>query len=209
MADGRWPRVGVTSPIVGRVRCLFVTHPEVVVDPQTPVTQWRLSALGRARVQAFALTGALDAVDLLVSSPETKAVETAAVLGAARGLPAAQHAGLGENDRAATGFLPPEEFERTADQFFAQPSTSVRGWETAADAQARVQGAVRDCLAAHPGRSVAFVSHGAVGTLLLCSLLDVAINRSRDQPRQGCWFAFNPDTWTAGSGWQELPGAAG
>jgi hypothetical protein len=32
-----------------------------------------------------------------------------------------------ENDRAATGFLPPAEFEVTADAFFARPRESVRG----------------------------------------------------------------------------------
>ena len=45
---------------------------------------------------------------------------------------------LGENDRSATGYLPGREFEATVDAFFAQPQTSVRGWESAVDAQARI-----------------------------------------------------------------------
>ena len=49
-------------------------------------------------------------------------------------------ADLRENDRSATGFLDEKEFEATVDAFFAQPETSVRGWEPAVDAQARAIG---------------------------------------------------------------------
>ena len=42
--------------------------------------------------------------------------------------------GIGENDRSATGFVPAEEFEALADTFFADPHTSIRGWERAIDA---------------------------------------------------------------------------
>ena len=48
------------------------------------------------------------------------------------------HPGIGENDRSATGFLPREEFWATADLFFAHPTESIRGWERAIDAQARI-----------------------------------------------------------------------
>lgn len=189
------------------MRALFVTHPEVVVDPASPVTDWRLSDLGRARALAFARSPVVAGVDRLVASTERKAVETATILGEALGLPPATDAALGENDRSATGFLPPEEFERTADEFFARPAESVRGWETAAAAQRRVVAAVRRIAAAHPDESVVFLAHGAVGSLLLCDLLGVPVSRSLDQPRQGCWYAFDPATWVAESGWRPMPEA--
>jgi broad specificity phosphatase PhoE len=189
------------------MRCLLITHPEVVVDPRVPVPHWQLSDLGRSRALAFAASGTLSGIELLLSSTETKAVEAAAVIGDALALPTARIAALGENDRSATGFLPAEEFERAADAFFARPDRSCRGWETAVDAQHRIVGAVREAAASHGGTQIAFVSHGGVGTLLLCALLDVPISRDRDQPRQGCWYAFDPDTWTAESAWRELPEA--
>jgi len=43
-----------------------------------------------------------------------------------------------ENDRSATGFLPPYEFETVANRFFADPLVSIRGWERAIDAQLRI-----------------------------------------------------------------------
>jgi broad specificity phosphatase PhoE len=81
---------------------------------------------------------------------------------------------LGENDRSATGFLPPEEFERVADQFFANPETSIRGWERAIDAQTRIVRAVERIESKGP---TAIVSHGAVGTLLYCHLAGKPIDR--------------------------------
>ena len=56
-----------------------------------------------------------------------------------------------------------------AGAFFGSPSTSVRGWETAVAAQRRVVEAVQRHTADRHG-SIAFVAHGAVGTLLWCDL---------------------------------------
>ena len=101
---------------------------------------------------------------------------------------------MGENDRSATGFLPPSEFEEVADAFFAAPELSVRGWERAVDAQTRIRKAVSRIVAGHGDGDLAIVSHGAVGTLLFCALAGRGIARSFDQPFQGhVWTARLPD----------------
>ena len=70
-----------------------------------------------------------------------------------------------------------------------------RGWETAAAAQERIADAIETVLARSPAEGdVAIVSHGGVGTLLLCQLKGTAIHRAEDQPGQGHWFAFDRDT---------------
>ena len=160
---------------------------------------------GPRRAEAFAASIADQPFEALVTSAERKAVETAQVLGAALALPLLVDEELGENDRSATGFLPPAEFERTADAFFAHPDESVRGWETAAAARRRIVTAVRRHTAEQPPRRTLFVAHGAVGTLLLSDLMRLPTSRTLDQPRQGCWFAFEPTTWTAEDRWRPLP----
>lgn len=58
---------------------IYLTHPEVVIDPDVPVPDWGLNALGRARVAALAerLSGRLSDASLhVVSSAERKALET-------------------------------------------------------------------------------------------------------------------------------------
>ncbi len=169
----------------------FITHPEVSVDPTMPVPAWRLSDRGVTRMRAFAGCAVLSGLTSIWSSSEAKAIEAAGLLAAGFGLPVQVDAHLGENDRSATGFLPPVDFERVADAFFANPHESVCGWERALDAQERVARAVFRILATHHDGDIAFVSHGGVGTLLLCKLLNAPVSRSRDQPFQGHFFAFD------------------
>jgi broad specificity phosphatase PhoE len=164
----------------------FITHPNVVSSREVPVTQWPLSALGRERMMRGLGQPWMRELSAVYCSSERKAIEGAAMLAAHLGLPYKELAALGENDRSSTGFLPPDEFERHADAFFAKPTESVRGWEAAVDAQARIVAAVSSIAQndTSPG-AVAIVSHGAVGTLLYCHVSQQAIDRRFDQPANG------------------------
>ncbi len=152
------------------------------------------------------------------SSEEQKAADGAEVLRSALGIPSSVIPGLGENDRSATGFLPPPEFWPVVEEFFANPEVSVRGWERAADAQARVLGAVREGLGqTSPEQPVAFVAHGGVGCLLVCYLKGVKISRSEEQPSAapgsppgaggGYYFAFDRGSLALHTDWQRIDGS--
>lgn len=185
------------------MQVFFITHPEVEVRPDVPVPEWRLSVAGRARLDHLLAQSWVTGLTRVVSSTERKAIETAQVLAAHLSLPVLQHDGLRENDRSATGYLPAAAFEALADEFFARPDESVQGWETARDAQRRIVLAVEQVVSGAEG-DVAVVAHGGVGTLLLCSLLGLPIDRSLDQPGQGSWFRFDPDTAHVPHGWRRL-----
>jgi hypothetical protein len=121
----------------------FITHPDVVIDPVVPITQWPLSENGRLRMtKSLALPWTSNLTHIL-SSTEQKAIDGAEILSDALNIPHDIIPQLGENDRSATGFLPPTEFWDVVKDFFAHPDQSIRGWETAAHAQQRVLGAVR------------------------------------------------------------------
>lgn len=169
--------------------CLYLTHPQVRIDPDVPVPDWSLSDEGLRRARLGLLRPEFASLGHIVSSGERKAIETAAVFADHLGLEMTVDELMHENDRSATGFLPPEEFERVADAFFASPETSVRGWERACDAQARIVGRVGVHLAGREaGSTVLFVGHGGVGTLLKCHLGGWAIDRGHDQPAGGGFF---------------------
>lgn len=163
----------------------YLTHPQVLIDAATPVPRWWLSDNGRARARLLLRADWLPRLSRIVSSDETKAVETAEIVAKAAGLNVEIRENMGENDRSATGFLPPEEFEAVADRFFAEPERSARGWATARHEQARIVDAIDDVLRGHDAGDVLFVGHGAVGALNLCRLLDVPISRALDQPGGG------------------------
>lgn len=164
---------------------LYITHPQIRIDPAVAVPKWGLSETGAARARLAATRPWARQLGRIISSDETKAMEAAALV-AAGGLAVEVIEGMHENDRSATGFLPPPEFEKAADWFFANPTASFHGWERAIDAQARIVSKVEEVLRQHdPKVPVAFVGHGGVGTLLKCHLEKRPIARQGDQPAGG------------------------
>lgn len=190
---------------------LYITHPEVLIDPAVPVPGWGLSGRGRERAALAAASDWAARIGRFVASAERKAIETADILAAGRVPVETDHA-MGENDRSSTGFLPPDAFEAAADEFFAHPQQSFRGWERAMDAQARIVAAVERVLATYdPAVPIAFVGHGGVGTLLKCHLKGTPIRRDGDQPPGGGnLFAFRladrsvTCDWTAMESWKGM-----
>jgi broad specificity phosphatase PhoE len=172
----------------------FITHPEVSIDPTVPVPDWPLSPVGIRRMRLAMERPWLAAVRSVFCSAERKAMDAAGIMANHLGVSPIVVETLSENDRSATGYLARSEFEAVADEFFARPDDSVRGWERAADAQRRIVNAVeRVVLISVAGADTAIVSHGGVGSLLLCHLKGVPISRSHDQPGEGGGNFFSFD----------------
>ncbi|MCO5732704.1 histidine phosphatase family protein [Rhizobium sp. SSA_523] len=193
---------------------LYITHPQVKIDPKVPVPDWGLSETGAERARTASRLSWASRLQRILSSQERKAIETADILARAAGCSVETEAAMHENDRSATGFLPPPDFEAAADWFFAHPQQSFKGWETAQDAQHRIVDAVSRVLQSHDcSRPIAFVGHGGVGTLLKCHISGNPIARDRDQPAGGGnLFAFTLSNrladcrltcdWTPMDAWQ-------
>ena len=202
----------------------YISHPDVVKDPAVPVPRWPLSARGRARMTALLARPWVAGLEAVYCSDEQKALDGAAILAGHLGLTPMALAGLGEVDRSSTGWLPEEEHAAAARQLFARPEDSVRGWETAAQAQARIVGAIEAVLR-HAGeqgsggageeephqddappRSLAIVAHGAVGTFYLCHLKGVPISMAEAQPGRdgGYYFCFEAEGRRLVHGWTRI-----
>ncbi|HKP57333.1 MAG TPA: histidine phosphatase family protein [Polyangiales bacterium] len=184
----------------------FITHPDVRVDPQTPVPDWSLSPRGLARMRSGLAQPWVAQLTSVYSSAERKAREAGEVIAERLGAQLRIVPDLGEVDRSATGYLPHEEHEATADAMFANPGVSARGWETARHAQARIASALQEVLERdRTSGSIAIVSHGAVGAFLLCWLTKQPISRERDQPGTGGgnYFAFRVPGGLS-HGWQRF-----
>lgn len=190
-------------------RIYFITHPDVVIDPAVPVPRWSLSERGLRRMRGLLRQEWVLRIEAIYCSTEQKAIDGAAILSEATGMPFHQVVELGENDRTATGYLRPPDFDATVTAFFAHPSESIRGWERAEVAQARIVGAVADIDRAESGSGpIAVVSHGGVGALLLCHLTKQAISRTAEQPGEsgGNYFAFLLPEGVLVHGWKPIDG---
>jgi len=186
----------------------FLTHPEVVIDPAIPIPDWRLSDVGRRRMERFVGQAQSQGLVAAYSSAERKATDGAAIAAAALGVPHRIDPELGENDRSATGYLAPAEFWQVVEVFFDRPDESVRGWETARAAQTRIVRAMKRLLAGEqaPG-DLLVVSHGGVGRLLAAHLQGVEIGQEDrpEHPGGGCWLEIDRETLRIRRTWQSIP----
>lgn len=139
---------------------LLVRHSAPELDPSVPSEEWRLSEEGRRRCGPLAeRVGALRP-ELLVSSPEPKARETAELIASPLGLDVQLVDGLRETARRTVGWLEPDELERGIRALFDRPDEVAYGEESASAALARFEAAVVEL----PERAVV-VSHGSVISL--------------------------------------------
>lgn len=188
---------------------IYITHPEVSVDPAIPVPSWGLSAKGRARAAAFAARAVLPHGAPIFASTEQKAIDLALIIADVTHSSVFEIETLGENDRSATGYLSAPEFERQVDRFFGEPDASADGWETARAAQSRIVKAVEGILMGTGAGPSIFCGHGGVGTLLKCHIAGRSIARSQDQREMGnsgggnC-FAFTLDPPRLLTDWQAM-----
>lgn len=185
---------------------IFLTHPEVVIDPLVPIPRWPLNPIGRARMERFADALASRPASAIHASTEQKAMDGAAILAGRFGLPFETHEDLGENERSSTGYIAPPEFWDVVREFFAHPHESIRGWERAIDAQARIVAAVKRVARTQPDGDIVIVSHGGVGCLLTAHLQNVEIGRESrpTHPGGGCFIVIERGTFSLKQDWRAI-----
>jgi broad specificity phosphatase PhoE len=149
---------------------ILVKHSMPEIDPDQPAHTWRLSEEGRFRAQRLADELENFAPDVLVSSTEPKARETAEIVAARLQLELQEVEDLHEHDRSNVPFLPYDTFQVSLREFFQQPHALVFGMETADQADARFYRAVHAILNEHRDKSVVIVSHGTVISLFVARL---------------------------------------
>jgi broad specificity phosphatase PhoE len=131
-----------------------------------------LSDRGRLQAESLSRDLAGERIDLLVSSDLSRAVETASIVGAARGLRPMLNAAMRELSIGDWTGLTRAQIETCGAEVlreFERGASDVRpgGGESRREIQLRVRGAIDRLVAANPGRRLAVVTHlGAIRALL-------------------------------------------
>ncbi|MHB8466705.1 MAG: histidine phosphatase family protein [Acidimicrobiales bacterium] len=142
---------------------------EVAEGPADPPLHER----GRSQAGILAAWLALEPIDALWSSPLRRAVETAAPVGTAVGLPVQLADGVAEYDRNLSWYIPIEELKASGDaRWQAMAKGDYFGEEDdEASFTARVVGAIESLVESHPGSRLAVVCHGGVINVYLSWVL--------------------------------------
>ncbi len=146
---------------------ILVKHSLPEIDPARPANQWHLSEAGRLRCTALADRLAEYPLDVLVSSREPKAIETAHIVAARLKLPFETAPDLHEHDRSNVPHLSAGQFLTAAARLFDEPDRVVFGAESAVEAERRFARAVSRVTTQHAGHNVAIISHGTVISLFV------------------------------------------
>jgi len=149
---------------------ILVKHslPEIVET--APAQEWELSDEGRMRAQQLAERLNRYQLEVIVSSVEPKAKETAEIIAAKHNLGLQIIEGLHEHDRSKVGYLSKDEFQAAVREFFEKPGRLVFGSETADECHARFKQAVHSVIDHNFGKAVVIVAHGTVISLFVARL---------------------------------------
>jgi len=139
---------------------ILVKHslPEIVEG--LPANHWRLSKEGQALSHRLAERLNYYQPEVIVSSNEPKAKETAEIIARKQQLELHIVDDLHEHDRSNVSYLSQDEFQASIWEFFQKPDVLVFGRETANQAYMRF----------HANKTVVIVTHGTVISLFISRL---------------------------------------
>ena len=146
---------------------ILVKHSLPKIIKNMPARDWKLSVEGQIRAQRLAEQLNQYQPEVIVSSMEPKAQETAEIIARKHNLEFHIVEGLHEHDRSKTSFLAKDEFEIAIREFFENPNVLVFGSETANQCHIRFHRAVSSVLNNHGSKTIVIVTHGTVLSLFV------------------------------------------
>jgi 2,3-bisphosphoglycerate-dependent phosphoglycerate mutase len=150
-------------------KLILVRHSEPKIEPGVRSYRWHLSNHGKERCIGLAERLAAHAPDIMLSSTEPKARETAEIAADRLGIPVAVAEGLHEHERKSAPYVSAQKFRDAVEGLFARPNELVYGEETADQARERFGAAIKSVLEDHQEANIAVVAHGTVISLFIAA----------------------------------------
>lgn len=148
------------------MKVVFIRHSQSLVNPDIPITSWGLTDEGIKFATVLHDNPIIKAVQVMYSSLQTKALETAVLLTKNNGIPIKTDNRFTEVTSFTTKFMKSEEHAETVRAFCAGTMERVSGGESAAEALKRFNDAVISVVTTEKDKQVVgIVSHGMILTL--------------------------------------------
>lgn len=149
---------------------ILVRHSLPEIEAGIPAHAWELSNEGRARVVRLAETVKQYQLEVIGSSVEPKARETAEILCKILEVDLVVMDGLHEHERSGVSLVSKEEFQSLVREMFEKPDELIFGNETAAQALERFKTSVALMMNLYDDKRMAIVAHGTVISLFVSEL---------------------------------------
>ena len=144
---------------------ILVKHSLPDIVEHISAREWALSGEGRERAKKLAEILKAYHPEVIVSSVEPKALETAGILAENLDLNFQIAEGLHEHDRSNSPYYSKEEFQTLVLEFFKKPDALVFGNETASQALVRFRNAIHSIIDQYENKAILIVAHGTVISL--------------------------------------------
>jgi len=144
---------------------VLVKHSLPEIRQDAPAREWNLSETGKTRAYKLAEKLRDYPFEIVYSSIEPKAVQTAKILGDELNVEVQLVDGLHEHDRSESPFYSKDKFELLVQRFFVESDKLVFGVETASQTLSRFRSAVESLLLFKSDKYKIVVCHGTVISL--------------------------------------------
>ena len=144
----------------------FIRHSKVVFDPLIPIKNWRLTAEGIVLVKDLLKLQAIKNIDVIYSSLETKALETASIIAKGNGLLIKTDSKLDEVTSFSNKLFP--DFDKYAKDYWDEKVERWNNGETKREALDRFNKVIKEIVETEEKNkhsNVGIVTHGAILTL--------------------------------------------
>jgi 2,3-bisphosphoglycerate-dependent phosphoglycerate mutase len=146
---------------------IFFRHALTRIDKETPAEQWVISDEGIENVCEVISTGKFDDVDVIISSSEKKAIQTAYYLAERIEKEIILNPNFRELERKGEFVETKEDYDTRVWRIFNNPSECSFGWETAERALTRFKQGISRLENTYSGKNIFIVSHGIILSLFV------------------------------------------
>ena len=141
------------------------------MDKDIPVSKWVLSASGEKQAKQRAAEGVFDDVDIIFSSNEEKAYQTAKPIAEKLGKAINRLSELNELNRDKGPFMQQKDYEKSIKYCSEHSSESINNWETAGHALERFAKKIEELDKGHNNQKILIVGHGFTINMYFAKLL--------------------------------------
>lgn len=153
---------------------ILVKHSLPKIVENVPARAWNLSEEGQIRAQQLAARLNRYQPEVVISSIEPKARETAEIIARKHKLEFHIVENLHEHDRSKTPYLSQDDFKTAIREFFENASALVFGSETADECHTRFRQALHAVLDHHGDKTIVIVAHGTVISLFVSRITGIS-----------------------------------
>jgi broad specificity phosphatase PhoE len=144
---------------------LLTRHSNPIINQTEEPISWSLSTIGKENAKIIADKINLYKPDIIISSIELKAIETAKIFANKMNIKHKVMNDLHEQRRGIMRYLSNEEFMHNISKLFENPNKRIFGEESANQANKRFTSAMRSIEMEYPDKTICIVSHGVVISL--------------------------------------------